>query len=450
VVRHAQEGFLSVRALIALAGALLLGAVPASAGPVLMISVDGLRPADVIEADKRGVAVPTLRAMMAKGAFATGVVGVLPTLTYPSHTTLITGAAPARHGVANNLTFDPLNINQTGWDWYAEDIRTPTLWSAGRAAGLKVANIHWPVSVGAQADWNLPQLWRTGHDDDRKLMRALATPGLLAGLERELGPYAQGIDESVEGDENRVRFAAALIAKEKPAFTTLYLAGLDHQEHATGPGSAEAYATIARIDTMIGKLVTAARAVEPDLTVVVVSDHGFQTITTDVNILMPFIAAGLISIDASGKVTDWQAEPWFMGASAGVVLKNPDDPALVAKVAALLAALKADPEMGITEVLDRATIGRMGGAKDLSFFLAFKPGFQPGHDPQAAKQTPSAYKGMHGYPPADPAMRSSLFVEGPGLTRRGSLGEIDMRAIAPSVARILGVTLGGAEVAAAF
>jgi predicted AlkP superfamily pyrophosphatase or phosphodiesterase len=436
-------------ALFGLAMALLL-AVPAAAGPVLMISVDGLRPADVIEADKRGIAVPNLKAMMAKGAYAEAVIGVTPTLTYPSHTTLITGAAPARHGIGNNLTFDPLNINQVGWAWYAADIKVPTLWSAAHAVGLGTANIHWPVSVGAPVDWNLPQIWRTGHDDDRKLMRALATPGLLERMEARLGLYAQGIDESAEADENRVRFAAALIADKKPAFTTVYLASLDHNEHAFGPGSPEAIATLARNDAMIGRLVAAARAAEPDLTVVVVSDHGFQTLTTDVNILVPFIAAGLVTIDAAGKITDWQAEPWFMGGSAGVVLKNPDDAALVAKVSALLASLKADPDMAIAEVLDRDAIARMGGAKELSFLLAFKPGFEAGHDPRAAKQTPSASKGMHGYLPSLPAMRSSLFVEGPGVSKHGSLGTIDMRAIAPSVARILGAKLPDAEVAAVF
>jgi predicted AlkP superfamily pyrophosphatase or phosphodiesterase len=170
-------------ALFGLATALLL-AVPAAAAPVLMISVDGLRPADVIEAEKRGVAVPTLKAIMAKGAYAEAVIGVTPTLTYPSHTTLITGAAPARHGIGNNQTFDPLNINQVGWTWYAADIEVPTLWSAARAAGLKTVNVHWPVSVGAPIDWNLPQIWRTGHDDDRKLMRALATPGCSSGWSR--------------------------------------------------------------------------------------------------------------------------------------------------------------------------------------------------------------------------------------------------------------------------
>jgi len=430
--------------------AALLAAAPAAAGPVLMISVDGLRPADVIAAAKTGLAVPTLRRMMATGAYAEGVTGVLPTLTYPSHTTLVTGAAPARHGVENNLTFDPTNINQVGWDWYSTDIKTPTLWSAAHAAGLKTVNVHWPVSVAAPVDYNLPQIWRTGNDDDRKLMRALATPGLLDRLEARLGPYAQGIDESVEGDENRVRFAAALIAETRPAFTTVYLASVDHNEHAFGPGSPEALATIARNDAMIGRLVASARAAEPDVTVVVVSDHGFQPVATDVNLLAPFIAAGLITVDPAGKITDWQAEPWFMGGSAGVVLARPDDAALIAKVRALLDRLKADPAMGIAEILDRDTVARMGGSRRVSFLVAFRPGFEPGYDPHAAKQSASRYKGMHGYLPSEPTMRSGLFVDGPTVARHGDLGQVDMRAIAPSVARILGVKLDGAEAPPVF
>jgi hypothetical protein len=89
--------------------ALLAGAVPgaALAEPVLFISIDGLRPGDVIEAEQRGLTLPHLRRFIAEGSYASGVIGNLPTVTYPSHTTLMTGVAPARHGVVNNTTFDP-------------------------------------------------------------------------------------------------------------------------------------------------------------------------------------------------------------------------------------------------------------------------------------------------------------------------------------------------------
>ena len=81
---------------------------------LLMISVDGLRPDYVTAADARGAKVPNLRRFLKEGAFAEGVLGVVPTVTYPSHTTLVTGVWPARHGILNNVAFDPLRKNEAG------------------------------------------------------------------------------------------------------------------------------------------------------------------------------------------------------------------------------------------------------------------------------------------------------------------------------------------------
>src|SRR5262250_2608679 len=79
--------------------------------PVVMISTDGLKPDYVLHADKHGLKIPHLRRFLKEGAFAEGVKGVLPTVTYPSHTTLVTGASPPRHGILANTPFDPLGKN---------------------------------------------------------------------------------------------------------------------------------------------------------------------------------------------------------------------------------------------------------------------------------------------------------------------------------------------------
>ena len=67
----------------------------------------------------------------------------------PSHTTLITGVWPAEHGIYNNHEFDPFQRYFEAWNWYASQIRVPTLWQAAHKAGLRTASIGWPVSVGA-------------------------------------------------------------------------------------------------------------------------------------------------------------------------------------------------------------------------------------------------------------------------------------------------------------
>jgi predicted AlkP superfamily pyrophosphatase or phosphodiesterase len=296
------------------------------------------------------------------------------------------------------------------------------------------------VSVAAAGvDENLPQIWRTGTNDDRKLLAALATPGLLPPLEAALGPYAQGIDESVEGDATRVRFAAAMLKRYRPGFTTVYLAGIDHIEHQSGPGSDQAHTAIERTDALVGQLVDAARAAMPDVTVAVVSDHGFAPVAHDVNLFAPFVRAGLVTVGPDGKVASWRAMPWLAGGTVAIRLADPADAALRAQVRALLDGVARDPANGVDRILDREAVAALGGPADASFIVAFKPGFEGGKDPAAAMVTPSTYRGMHGYLPDDPAMRSTLIVAGPSLARHGSLGLVDMRSIAPSLGRILGV-----------
>jgi predicted AlkP superfamily pyrophosphatase or phosphodiesterase len=436
-----------------LGGALLLSALPMPilAEPVLLVSIDGLQPADVIEADKRGIAIPNLKKFIREGSYASGVTGVLPTVTYPSHATLITGVSPATHGVYSNNTFDPTQINQGGWYWYAQDFKVSTLWDAAAKAGKTIANVHWPVSVDAKAiTWNLPQYWRTGHGDDAKLVAALSTPGLLPALEKQLGPYAAGIDESIEGDENRGRFAAALIADKKPDLTMVYLTGLDHEQHQYGPNTPEAYAVLRRLDAVVGKLIAAESAAHPDAVFAIVSDHGFAAVDTEINLYRAFIDAGLITLDNAGKIKSWDAVPWNSGGSSAIVLAKPDDLQLRDRVERLLTGLKADPKNRIADIADAVAIKQMRGNPSARYFVNFEIGAYAGgfKGKDAPLVGPSASKGMHGYFPNNPMMQSSFMVMGKNVAKGRNLGTIDMRVIAPTLAQYLGVALPDAELKA--
>ena len=84
------------------------------------------------------------------------------TVTGAGHTSMVTGCSPDKHGIIANTPFDPLSKNQGGWYWYAEDIRVPTLWDAAARAGLATASVDWPVTVGANINYNIAQYWRAG------------------------------------------------------------------------------------------------------------------------------------------------------------------------------------------------------------------------------------------------------------------------------------------------
>jgi predicted AlkP superfamily pyrophosphatase or phosphodiesterase len=423
---------------------------------VILISIDGLKPEYVLDADAHGLKIPALRWLLSEGTHSTGVRGVVPTVTYPSHTTLITGAAPARHGIYANTTFDPLQKNFSGWYWYAEDIKVPTLWDAAVEAGLATANVHWPVSVSARITWNLPQYWRAGTPDDRKLLRVLATPGLLEQLEKELGPYADGIDETITGDENRARFAARLIELKHPDFATIYLTALDHEQHASGPFSAQSNATLERIDAALAEILDSVKKTYGERAVMcVVSDHGFVATDKALHLGVAFRSAGLIEVTESGSTTSaspkeqiksWKAIPWGAGGSAAITLHDKNDTAIRARVADLLAKLAGEPANGIARIVSAEELHSRGGFPEADFLVALRPGFVTGENLSGDLVTASTIKGMHGYWPNFPEMNASFFIAGPGIPAAHSLGAIDMRAIAPTLAQLLGVHLGATEV----
>lgn len=433
-----------------LACALRLGAQSGAPHPVVLVSIDGLKPEYLLEADAHGLAIPSLRALLARGAHASGVVGVVPTVTYPSHTTLVTGVAPARHGIITNTTFDPFNRNQGGWYWYASDIRVPTLWDAVMDAGRATGNVHWPVTVGARITWNLPQYWRTGEADDRKLVRVLSTAGLYDALEREVGTaYADGIDESIEGDELRARFAERLLESRRPALMLAYFTALDHEQHRSGPFSPAAIATLERIDAIVGAMMaSAARAFGGDVVIAIVSDHGFARTTRSVNLVSALRSAGLIDFPAgvTDKPSAWRAAIWPGGGSAAVVLADTVGAATRERTGTLLRSLAANSANGIDRVIDGAELQRRGGFPGAAFLVNLRDGYTVGYDSRGPLVTDVPVGGMHGYLPDSPSMRATFLVAGPGIPAGRDLGLVDQRAIAPTLARLLGVSLRSAEV----
>jgi|SRR5213593_2435714 len=95
--------------------ALLLALPPqTSRVPVVLISIDGLMPDQLLNPDRHGLKIPNLRRLVAEGTSASGVKGVLPTVTYPSHTTIISGVSPAKHNILANTPFDPFGKKSRG------------------------------------------------------------------------------------------------------------------------------------------------------------------------------------------------------------------------------------------------------------------------------------------------------------------------------------------------
>jgi predicted AlkP superfamily pyrophosphatase or phosphodiesterase len=128
-----------------------------------------------------------------------------------------------------------------------------------------------------------------------------------------------------------------------------------------------------------------------------------------------------------------------------VVLADPTDAHVRAQVSDLLDALAHDPGNGVDRIMTPDDLAKSGGFPNASFVVSFKIGYEFGSSFSGPLISPPSNLGTHGYVPERPEMRSVFFLVGPQIPAGRSLGEIDMRQIAPTLARILNVSLKGAE-----
>lgn len=416
--------------------------------PVLMISVDGMRPDYVTKADTYKLNLPVLRGFMQNGMYADGVVGVVPTVTFPSHATLITGVWPQEHGIYNNVRFDPFSRSNDNWFWYGSDIKAPTLWHAAAQAGIVTASVFWPSTTNSNdIDYLLPA-YPIRTPDDANLMEAISRPvGYLKKIEQQTGPFYI-YDSVLDFDDLLTKASLSIIRDAKPGFMTVHLVALDHIEHQTGPFSAESDNVMEKTDQMIGKLVEAERANDPNAIIAVVSDHGFAATHTSVNLLIPFVEAGLIQLKKSPpnnqpSISSWKAAMWNADGSAYILLHDPNDAQTRSEVKALLDHLQQNPLYGIARILTHEEIVARGGDPNAAFMVAWKPGFSGGGrlEGDIVRSIPGT--GTHGYLPENPELQSSFFAIGAGI-HLCDVGTIDMRQIAPTLAGWMGISMPSA------
>ncbi len=413
---------------------------------VILVSVDGLMPASYLEPDRYGLRVPTLRRMRAEGAYSEGMLSVFPSLTYPAHTTMVTGVRPGRHGIVTNLAWDPLGRNQAGWRWYAADIRVPTLWQVAQAQGLRTAMAWWPVTVGAQATALLPEYWRASTAEDAKLLRALSTPGLIEAVEQRFAGFSERFLAPFKDDETVTDVAVHMLETVRPHLLLLHIAQVDHWQHEAGPFTEPARQAIETADRQIARLIEAAQraGLWAKTALLVVSDHGFAATTRQVRPGVWLREKGLLTLDAEGHVTDWRAVVVANSGSAYVYLRDEREGATAAEVLKLFRTAAERPENGIARIYTREDIVALGGDPDAFLALEAAPGYalKSGYTGEVVRTI--AVRGEHGYPPEREAMRAALLIYGPAIGA-GRIENARMIDLAPTLAAWLELPFAHAE-----
>lgn len=438
--------------LLVLTSALMVRSDARAAEPpdhhVIVVTIDGF--AAYLLTDPQSP-IPTIRQLAAEGVAAEGMRPVNPSVTWPNHTSLITGVRPEKHGVLFNgvLTRQepgrPVRVEPAKTQ--AELITGPTIYELLKPLGYRTAAINWPCTRGSEnIDDNFPDV-----PDQVTVM----SPILRAELVKTgaLRDETQKSFMSMSAPQKDAVWSAAAcqsIRARKPHFMTYHILNTDGIHHKYGPKTPAGYTALALADQNVRDLLAVLdeAGIRQKTTIFIVADHGFNTAKKLVLPNVVFRKAGLMTLAPTTAVIRADAQIISEGGIAMVYLNNPES--ATADRTKVIELLK-DHE-GVASILEPKDFAALGlplptaskQAPDLILVADTGYAFSNasiGDDTVVQTDTLKWTIGNHGYLNTDPNMNAVFVAWGRGIKKGARIGVIENIDIAPTAAHLLGQSL---------
>ena len=316
---------------------------------VIVISEDALIYEDTATLEQ----LPVFGSIWKKAARVEQVRSIYPTLTYPCHTTMMTGCYPDRHGIVNNELSNVKELS-SDWNWFYDKVKVPSIFDRAKEKGLSTAAVFWPVTGNCSSiDYLIDEYWPQSETEtaqhcfrasgsSEEVVKNCIEPNLWM-LKHRIHPYC---------DEFITASACSIIRNYQPDLLMIHPANIDGYRHQTGLFSPKVTHGLHEIDNWLGWLIKATQDAGTceDTDFFIVSDHGQINIERVVcpNVLLA--ERGLITLGENHEVKDYTAMIKSTGASAQVFLKDSSDRQAWEKTYAVLKELCEAGVYGISQV----------------------------------------------------------------------------------------------------
>src|SRR5262245_61762415 len=256
-----------------LALCLIAPAVGQNRRHVVVISLDGFPAARLHDP---AVPLPVLRKLARDGAIADRMAPVNPTVTWPNHTSIVTGVGPERHGLLyNGLPVRPGEGKQLRiepWVDKKELVQAPTVYDAARAAGLTTAEVDWvAIYPATSVHFAFPEVPKLDGAIEREMIAAKLI------TEDEVRNFAKA--PITLRDEFWTRAAVHIIEQHKPNLLLFHLLVTDSVQHSHGTNALAGNHALILADRQLQRVLDALdrAGIRNSSTVIIVSDHGFKS-----------------------------------------------------------------------------------------------------------------------------------------------------------------------------
>ncbi|HTD67248.1 MAG TPA: ectonucleotide pyrophosphatase/phosphodiesterase, partial [Candidatus Limnocylindria bacterium] len=251
---------------------------------VLLITIDGLAAYYLRDA---AAPLPTLRKLAAEGASADGMMVANPSITWPNHTTLVTGVYAEKHSVLFNGVLvragAGLSVRVDPKREKIDLVSGSTLFDLLQRSGYRTAGINWPCTRNSRTlDDDFPDVPDSITYTTPKLRDELVAAGIL----KNSSNASFTAQSAASRDQVWTAAASHVIRTRKPNFMLLHMLVTDGLQHRYGPRTPAAYAALAQADFQLREVLNALdqAGIRERTTLFIVADHGFETVT---NIIHP-------------------------------------------------------------------------------------------------------------------------------------------------------------------
>lgn len=400
--------------------------------PLIVISLDALGYCDE-EVYKQ---LPFLKSMIEKGTWIKKVESVYPTLTYPIHSSIVTGRYPIEHGVDNNLL---VQAEKKAMDWYWDHsyISGDTILNNAHKKGLKIAAFSWPVSAKADIEFNVPEVSPNPEGGFIDHLKENGSGEYIDELQSVFGPF-DSHDSQKQKDEWMANATAYTFEKHQPDITFLHLIDVDHQKHVYGASHFAVKDAIKELDDRLSRMFEKIAKVKnlDEINIMLLSDHSQIDTAYPIRLNKMLADMNLVNVNEDGTVKeDWQAYFLTCGGSTALYTKE-DNPKLVEEIKEKIESLNLE---GIDQIFSTEEIQELKSSDSAKLWVEAKEGYVFDADArefiESRNQEPGP-RGNHGFLPSKEKNLAMAIFIGPAFKENSVIENEKIVDIAPTIDKI--------------
>lgn len=396
--------------------------------------------------------LPNYKKYLAGGCRVNKVKSVYPTITYPCHTTMITGVYPAKHKITGNFEFLPGQTSNLPWFWdYKWTHWKHDIFTEAKKAGYRTSGIFWPVTGNHPCiDDLIAEYWVQSKTDTTAdaFRRMGSDERMIDVIEKNMNGRTDRLGHP-DVDFFMIDCACDILRQYQPDVMFIHPADVDWARHEFGIFNDKVKETVENTDRYIGQIAETLEemGILDETNLVLTSDHGQMNINRILNLNVLFAEREFIDIGEDGSMRDWKVWSLSGGMSAGIYLKDPNDQELYQKVYEMLKQMAEDGIYGFERVYTREEIAEKEHLDGDFSFIVETDGFTSFGDsysrPIVTNLDNRDYRygrATHGYLP-DKGPWPVFLAKGPDFAENVVLETANLVDTAPTYAKILGVEL---------